>query len=1786
MAFNAGSIDATLDLNRNPFTAGIIAARKEGKDFAKEKFVATAELTVKEAGFKALVARLEKFSKTNYKATADVSINSGAFTGFRTRLENFAKQRYIATAGVRIDDAQLAAFRAQLAEIAAESASATARVDVDRRDFDDLIIDLGLFARVRATARVDVDTGNSLAALAALRAAMASVRDETVDLNGEIRSFGNNDGFGRANSRFAKLFGAIVAGSPVIGAAIIGLLGIIGGLGGALTIAGVAAGAFGLVAVSVFKDISSNAEEMKKTTAATASAFSALESARSSLARAQEQAASSEAAALRSISDAEENLARTTQDAAQRRIDAARAVSDAVEGVARARENGAEREAAAARQVADAEEALGEARIDAGQAAEQAARQVEDAERGLTSAQRDAQQAQEDLTQARRDAVEELEDLQLALRGGALSEEQAILNLEKAQLRYNEALAEGVSGNELKQLELDIRQAALATDVAKERYIDLQQESAEFAKTGIEGSRGVRDAQGRLVDANLQVGDAERAVSDARADQSRTAIESQRDIEKAQRDVAEARADQSKAALDSQREIQRAERDLADARQEAAKVEQDAQRDIRDAERDLSDARADAARTTIDGQRQIADALRAVAEAQLAYSDALAKQTKELSPSMKLAEDALNRLKAAYEDLKKRTEGGISLAFVANFDAVTAFLGTLDGVIDSASRGFERVGRMAEAYFNGPQWKEFTTFLEGTTEPVLVRIFEAIGNGVQGVINLVEAFYPLTDFMLDGLVTGMRDFADVTERLGDDPAFQDFLEAAKQAIPQITDFIGSLIGFIFNLSMGLAPLGGLMLDLLTSLFDGLNKLPPEWVAAIAISVAAVWAAIALGATGPVGIAIGVIAGLAVLFADAYAKNEELRTGLEDFGNTVKGFFQPVFENLSAIFEDRILPAFEDLRSAIVDNLLPAIGDFLVGAAPFAAFFTEVIGVVALDIFERFIKIVTGLINGLAGIFKVATGILTGDWDLFWNGLRETGEGALNIFLGVFNTSLDTIGTDFETWKNDFVGTWDTFWNGIEQVSSDYMGDVNVAWSDMFAGIDETLGLKSGATEAVWIAFWTDVRIGFQREIDMIKAGWDGYWADAQAALSLKSSEISTSWNTFWFDVKADAKQYFTDMGLDWLVFWDDNKVTQDVKQNDSSMSWLEHFASLLVDLTNFKRDAEAAWTAFWGVFSTEQNDKQGVVKGSWNTWLADLYLFMRDTFNNIQTFLMQAWDNIVIGVNQAAARIDMAWRGVANIFRDPINWVINTVLNDGVLRSWNTLMGWIGQPALSVGRIGELPRFADGGEVRGGVPNKDSVTARLMPGEYVLSKRMIDNLGGLPNVHMIAQAAKNSTPGTLSPQANTQSSGQARQALMRKVPNMDDLGRMQMAYGGVAPHVAAAGDEITRLFGRMPGGIGGVGARAGASDHPKGLALDFMTLSNKPLGDKVTSHFLANAGRLAMKYIIWQQSINSGSGFRKMEDRGSITANHYDHPHVSFKSGKGGLADWNGGTGSFGAALPDGMASSQTVSWWSQLADQAMGMFNGLMPKSIPGMGGPLGDATLKVPRKWLDQTIDAAKNKLSNLFTEIGGAFGGGDTGPGTGPVVGQVRNVARNYGWDVPPQWDALARLIQKESSWNPAAQNPKSTAYGLFQFLNSTWATVGATKTSNPTQQAVAGLKYIKQRYSDPIKALKFHNANNYYDEGGVLQPGTTLSVNATGRPEAVLTAPQWEAIMKGGVNGGGINAEEIEQIIARVMLTMPAIHIGSIQTTPRATAQEILAEAVLQVKHARRQGVHTR
>lgn len=188
-------------------------------------------------------------------------------------------------------------------------------------------------------------------------------------------------------------------------------------------------------------------------------------------------------------------------------------------------------------------------------------------------------------------------------------------------------------------------------------------------------------------------------------------------------------------------------------------------------------------------------------------------------------------------------------------------------------------------------------------------------------------------------------------------------------------------------------------------------------------------------------------------------------------------------------------------------------------------------------------------------------------------------------------------------------------------------------------------------------------------------------------------------------------------------------------------------------------------------------------------------------------------------------------------------------------------------------------------------------------------------------------------------------------------------GPEQLNLGQVKPHVQEAADLIYGKFKDGPGsgleGAGGYRDGGGSYDddahgHGAGLAVDFMVAlddEGEKTGDALAQYVIDNHEDLGdVRYVIWQQRIwNFSKGdtdWQSMEDRGSPTQNHMDHPHVSWNSSgsvtdvtpvstvscSGGDSDGGGG-GSVG--LEDGgielKAAERLMELYNEEADDVLG---------------------------------------------------------------------------------------------------------------------------------------------------------------------------------------------------------------------------------------------------------------
>ena len=118
------------------------------------------------------------------------------------------------------------------------------------------------------------------------------------------------------------------------------------------------------------------------------------------------------------------------------------------------------------------------------------------------------------------------------------------------------------------------------------------------------------------------------------------------------------------------------------------------------------------------------------------------------------------------------------------------------------------------------------------------------------------------------------------------------------------------------------------------------------------------------------------------------------------------------------------------------------------------------------------------------------------------------------------------------------------------------------------------------------------------------------------------------------------------------------------------------------------------------------------------------------------------------------------------------------------------------------------------------------------------------------------------------------------------------------AMNGLTPHTKKMKVALAKKFGITNFSL----FRAGDDDgtghgHNTGMAVDFMVYADSAKGDQLAEYLTKHMDELGIYYIIWKQRFymaqqniyGPANTWNMMPNRGGVTANHYDHVHVSFK---------------------------------------------------------------------------------------------------------------------------------------------------------------------------------------------------------------------------------------------------------------------------------------------------------
>lgn len=495
--------------------------------------------------------------------------------------------------------------------------------------------------------------------------------------------------------------------------------------------------------------------------------------------------------------------------------------------------------------------------------------------------------------------------------------------------------------------------------------------------------------------------------------------------------------------------------------------------------------------------------------------------------------------------------------------------------------------------------------------------------------------------------------------------------------------------------------------------------------------------------------------------------------------------------------------------------------------------------------------------------------------------------------------------------------------------------------------------------------------------------------------------------------------------------------------------------------------------------------------------------------------IQPVWDAVKSGVGVMSDAVQKAWDAISDAAKKPIKFVVETVLNDGLIAGINTVAKWVGLDGID--KI-KLPKgFATGGKIPGtsGFQYRDDRLAMSPSGPIALA-------GGEYIVNAPA-ASKN-------------------MALLEAI----NSGRGLASGGSV--------DDLIAIMNKS--GIAGTSVNStyrNTNDfHGQGLAVDFGGAGNGAIRDRVADYWSRYSGSLlelihrsddGSRNWAVKRGKNVGPGYY-----GEATMNeHRNHVHVAATEAAA-RAILSGATPAEASDASDGSGITGMI-------DRVLGGLG-----KIPGADSPIGQMLTGGAKK----LVGGAKSKLMSAFKSLGSffGFGGGDNdsaASNSGQLVSWARDAMRLTG--VGNNWlSGLLTIIQRESGGNPKAINNWDSnakigqnSRGLMQVIPSTFQAYHQAGTSNdifdPVANIAAAINYIRSRYGD-ISNVQQANPNmppkgyamggRVYDTGGLIGHGQS-GTNLSGRPEYVLnpedTKAFFEAINRPQSQGSTVVIENV-------------------------------------------------
>lgn len=523
----------------------------------------------------------------------------------------------------------------------------------------------------------------------------------------------------------------------------------------------------------------------------------------------------------------------------------------------------------------------------------------------------------------------------------------------------------------------------------------------------------------------------------------------------------------------------------------------------------------------------------------------------------------------------------------------------------TVSQGFlemtQSFAKWAQSLQKSEKFKAFISYVQAN----MPKISSIFGNAIVGVVNFFSAFSGSASGMMTSLQGLMQRWRAWSAALGENQAFQNFLNYVKATAPSVMSLIGNLTTFLVNLGIGLAPLGAKILELANKFLQWTNNMMQT------NPIVGQIIAILVSLTGAVMAVLPWILTFGTMFV-------RIIPTITRFATSVSG----------------IMPKITSLGSSILNVARLALPWLLRGLA----LLTGPIGI-AIAIISLLVAAGIALYQNWDTVkqkaAELATWIATG-WSQVLSSTTALWNAIKTVLSVVWNWIKSTATSIFNSLKASILTVWNNIkanassaWNSIKTV---IIAVITVLRAGITSGINAIRTVVSSvwnAIRSVSTSVWNAIRSVITSVVNAIKSRVTSTFSALRSSISSIFSAIRTVASSIWNAIRSVISSVVTSIK---------SKVTSTFSAMRSSVASITSAIRSVVSsgfnamrsvissiMSSIRSVVSSAWNGIRSVVSSAVSSVRSVVSSGFNA----LKSVVTSAMSNVISAIKSGWNNAV-----------------------------------------------------------------------------------------------------------------------------------------------------------------------------------------------------------------------------------------------------------------------------------------------------------------------------------------------------------------------------------------------------------------------------------------------------------------------------------------------------------------------------------------------------------------------------